>query len=62
MGKSHRKIRVEPHRRRKPDYRKISAALQAYMAAQAEADAEAAAHGTPPATRPVDRRRRQGRP
>ena len=60
MGKSHRKIRVEPQRRRKPDYRKISAALQAYMAAQAEVDAEATVKGTSP-PRPVDRRRRQGR-
>ena len=60
MGKPHRRIRVEPQRRRKPDYRKISAALQAYMAAQAEVDAKAADKGTPP-PRPVDRRRRQGR-
>jgi len=37
----HRKIRVTPQRKRKPDYRKMTAALQAYLAAQAEVDAEA---------------------
>lgn len=36
-----RRIRVQPQRKRKPDYRKLSAALQAYVAAQAEADAQA---------------------
>jgi hypothetical protein len=36
-----RRLHVQPNRRRKPDYRKLSAALQVYLAAQAEADAEA---------------------
>jgi len=36
-----RRIRVKPQRKRKPDYRKISAALQDYLAAKAEVDAEA---------------------
>lgn len=45
MGKSRRHIRVEPQRRLKPDYRKISAALHAYLAAQAEVDAEAEFRG-----------------
>jgi hypothetical protein len=40
MKGNHRKLRVTPQRKRKPDYRKISAALQAHLAAQAEADAE----------------------
>lgn len=40
MGKQ-RHIRVTGQRKRKPDYRKLSAALLAYVAAQAEADAEA---------------------
>jgi hypothetical protein len=35
-----RRIRVTPERRSKPDHRKMSAALQAYLAAQAEVDAE----------------------
>jgi hypothetical protein len=35
-----RHIRVTGQRKRKPDYRKLSAALLAYVAAQAEADAE----------------------
>lgn len=48
MGRQpNRRIRITPHRKRKPDYRKMSAALQAFLAAQAEADAEAeAAKGT----------------
>jgi hypothetical protein len=41
MGKDQRRIRVTPERKRKPDYRKISAALQDYIAAQAEVDAAA---------------------
>ncbi len=40
-----RRLRVTPQRKRKPDYRKMSAALQAYLAAQAEADAEAQRQG-----------------
>ncbi len=42
MSNRKRKLQVTPKRRRKPDYRKMSAALQAYLAAQAEVDAEAA--------------------
>lgn len=45
MGKSRRRIYVQPQRRQKPDYRKISAALQSYLAAQAEVDAETHAGG-----------------
>lgn len=61
MGRSKRRIHVEPQRRRKPDYRKISAALQAYVVAQAEADAEAdsGTHTTQP---PRERRQRRERP
>jgi hypothetical protein len=44
---SHRRIRVQAQRRRKPDYRKTSAALQAYVIAQAEADAQAQTHAGP---------------
>ena len=60
MGK-HREVHAKPNRRRKPDYRKLSAALQAYVAAQAEADAEAQRtnHGNVE-DRPTERRR--GRP
>ena len=46
-----RKIRVTPERRRKPDYRKMSAALQAYLAAQAEAEAEQQTQHRPPKPR-----------
>ena len=46
MGKTRRRINVQPQRRQKPDYRKISAALQAYLAAQAEVDAESPASGS----------------
>lgn len=42
MSNRKRKLRVTPKRKRKPDYRKMSAALQIYLASQAEADAEAA--------------------
>jgi hypothetical protein len=41
MTQKKRKLRVTPQRKRKPDYRKMSAALEAYLNAQAEADAEA---------------------
>ncbi len=41
MAQKKRRLRVTPQRKRKPDYRKMSAALQGYLAAQAEADAEA---------------------
>jgi hypothetical protein len=43
-----RRIRVTPERRAKPDYRKMSAALQAYLAAQAEVDAETEHQRTKP--------------
>lgn len=41
MARRKRHIHITPARKRKPDYRKLSAALQAYIAAQAEVDAEA---------------------
>jgi hypothetical protein len=40
MRNNRRKVRVTPQRKRQPDYRKMSAALQAYLAAQAEVDAQ----------------------
>ncbi len=45
MTQKKRRLRVTPQRKRKPDYRKMSAALQRYLEAQAEVDA--AAGGSP---------------
>lgn len=47
MTNRKRKLHVTPKRKRKPDYRKMSAALQVYLEAQAEVDAEAARHDSP---------------
>jgi len=58
MGKARRRIEVQPQRRQKPDYRKISAALQAYLAAQAEVDAESEVRGGHGASGPRGRRPR----
>lgn len=55
MGKTRRHINVQPQRRQKPDYRKISAALQAYLAAQAEVEAEGQARGDHGLSRPAGR-------
>jgi hypothetical protein len=49
--KKARRIRVTPQRKRKPDYRNMSAALQAYLAAQAEAEAQQQQPERPPKRR-----------
>jgi hypothetical protein len=64
MGKD-RHIRVTGQRKRTPDYRKLSAALLAYVAAQAEADAEQQGRKTsenakPPARSKNPRNRQSG--
>ena len=48
MARQQRRIHDTPQQRRKPDYRKLSAALQAYLAAQTEVDAEQLRNGKPP--------------
>ena len=50
MTSKKRKLRVTPQRKHRPDYRKMSAALQIYLQAQAEADAEQDRRGLPPTT------------